>query len=186
MVITGIDYSLRSPAICTHMGTTWNYSNCIFYFLSDRKKYSDVFSRRFFGKSFDSFSSEEERYDSISSWAVDICDGVDQVGIENYAYNATGRVFNIAENTGVLKYKLFQLGIPLECFSPSKVKKFGSGKGNASKDLMYESFVEETNVNLIEELNMKSLGNPVTDIVDSYYICKLLFYELDKMENIND
>ena len=163
MVITGIDYSLRSPAICTHMGTEWNYSNCIFHFLSDRKKYSDVFCKRFFGKSFESFNTDLERYDSISSWAVDICSGSDQIGIENYAYNATGRVFNIAENTGVLK-------------------KFGSGKGNASKDLMYESFLKETGVNLIYELNMKQLGNPATDIVDAYYICKLLYYNLNNLE----
>ena len=182
MVITGIDYSLRSPAICTHMGTEWNYSNCIFHFLSDRKKYSDVFCKRFFGKSFESFNTDLERYDSISSWAVDICSGSVQIGIENYAYNATGRVFNIAENTGVLKYKLFQKAIPVDTLTPSEVKKFGSGKGNASKDLMYESFLKETGVNLIYELNMKQLGNPATDIVDAYYICKLLYYNLNNLE----
>ena len=186
MIITGIDYSLRSPAICTHNGSEWKYTSCIFHFLSDRKKYSDVFCKRFFGKSFDSFSNEQERYDSISSWAVDKCEGTDQIAIEDYAYNATGRVFNIAENTGVLKYKLFQMGIPLESLSPSKVKKFATGKGNASKELMYSAFLKETKVNLIKELNMKSLGNPVTDIVDSYYICKLLFTELTRLDIKND
>ena len=150
MVITGIDYSLRSPAICTHMGTEWNYSNCIFHFLSDRKKYSDVFCKRFFGKSFESFNTDLERYDSISSWAVEVCD--------------------------------FSEAIPVDTLTPSEVKKFGSGKGNASKDLMYESFLKETGVNLIYELNMKQLGNPATDIVDAYYICKLLYYNLNNLE----
>tara|TARA_Y100000004_G_scaffold194516_1_gene259329 strand:+ start:1531 stop:2082 length:552 start_codon:yes stop_codon:yes gene_type:complete len=183
MVITGIDYSITSPAICIHVGETWEYSNCIFHFLSNRKKYSDVFSNRFFGKSFEEYNSEEQRYDSISSWAVDKCDFSDQIAIENYAFNATGRVFNIAENTGVLKYKLFQKGIPLETIPPSTVKKLATGKGNASKDAMYEAFVVETGVQLMDELMMKTLNNPVTDIVDSYYVCKTLFNMINNTEN---
>ena len=182
MVIAGIDYSITSPAICIHVGESWKYDNCIFHFLSNRKKYSDVFCNRFFGKSFEDYNSEEERYDSISSWAVDKCDISDQVAIENYAFNATGRVFNIAENTGVLKYKLFGQGIPLETIPPSTVKKLATGKGNSNKCAMYEAFKNETGVDLMDELNMKTLNNPVTDIVDSYYVCKTLFNMITNME----
>jgi len=182
MVLSGIDYSLTSPAICIHVGDTWDYNNCIFHYLSNKKKYSEVFSGRFYGKSFDEYNSEEERYDSISSWAVEVCDFSDQVAIENYAYGATGRVFNIAENTGVLKYKLYQRGLPLETIPPSSVKKFATGKGNAGKPEMYKSFIQETSVDLVDVLNMKTLSNPATDIIDSYYICKMLFNILQDME----
>ena len=103
-------------------------------------------------KSFEEYNSEEERYDSISSWAADKCDFSDQIAIENYAFNATGRVFNIAENTGVLKYKLFGKGIPLETIPPSTVKKLATGKGNSGKDLMYDAFKLETGVDLMDEL----------------------------------
>ena len=55
------------------------------------------------------------------------------------------------------------------------------GKGNANKELMYESFLKETSRNLQEELVVKSekIGNPTSDIVDSYYICKMM---LDSQE----
>lgn len=174
-VLCGIDYSIRSPAICAHIGDEWSFDNCIFHYLTDTKKYSDVFLGRFFGKNFEGYNTEEQRYDSISDWALEICTGSYYVGIENYAYNATGRVFNIAENTGVLKYKLHQEGIPLECINPSTVKKNASGKGNATKNLMYDAFYEETKIDLMDEMNMKTLNNPITDIVDSYYVCKTLF-----------
>tara|TARA_Y100001938_G_C7988072_1_gene377955 strand:- start:270 stop:827 length:558 start_codon:yes stop_codon:yes gene_type:complete len=174
-VICGIDYSLRSPAICCHIGDKWDYTNCVFHYLTDKKKYTDTFLSRYFGKSFDDYTTQEERYDSISDWATEICTGSNYVGIENYAYNATGRVFNIAENTGILKYKLYQLGIPIEQINPSHVKKIAYGKGNATKPMMYDAFYTETKIDLISEMNMISLNNPITDIVDSYYICKILF-----------
>jgi hypothetical protein len=59
--------------------------------------------------------------------------GCNQVALEGYAYNAKGRVFHIAENTGILKYKMFQRGVPLDIVEPTKVKKFATEKGNASK-----------------------------------------------------
>ena len=60
--------------------------------------------------------------------------------------------------------------------APTAIKKFATGKGNANKELMYESFLKETSRNLQEELVVKSekIGNPTSDIVDSYYICKIM------------
>jgi Holliday junction resolvasome RuvABC endonuclease subunit len=59
--------------------------------------------------------------------------------------------------------------------APTVIKKFATGKGNANKEKMYESFLIETSRNLNEELEIKSekIGNPVSDIVDSFYICKM-------------
>ena len=71
--LCGIDYSLTSPALCCHVGKEWKYENCIFYYLSDKKKYCGVFDKRIYGKSFDDYNTPEQRYDSISSWAFDTC-----------------------------------------------------------------------------------------------------------------
>ena len=60
-----------------------------------------------------------------------------------------------------------------ETIVPSVVKKFASGKGNADKQLMYDSFKKETNINLMNLFEQEKLNNPVTDIVDSYYIAKV-------------
>ena len=109
-----------------------------------------------------------------------IITGCDQIGLEDYAYNAQGRVFHIAENTGILKYKCYEASIPVEVFSPSHVKKLATGKGNADKLQMYDAFLTETSVPLqsIITPNKKDIGNPVSDIVDSYYVCKSLFNQM--------
>jgi hypothetical protein len=39
---------------------------------------------------------------------------------------------------------------------------------------MYESFSKETGTNLLLTFNQKTLSNPITDIVDSYFILKYL------------
>ena len=37
---------------------------------------------------------------------------------------------------------------------------------------MYEQFKKDTGVDLVKEFEQTKLNNPVTDIVDSYYIAK--------------
>jgi crossover junction endodeoxyribonuclease RuvC len=118
-----------------------------------------------------------DRYDDISSWALDILNdnGVDQVYLEGYSYGSTGRVFSIAENTAVLKYNLWEELIHLEVIPPTTVKKYATGKGNASKEDMFNKFNEENpNINLRELLTPRSAGviSPLNDIVDAYYILK--------------
>ena len=55
---------------------------------------------------------------------------------------------------------------------PSVVKKRATTKGNANKELMYEQFMKDGGEDLVSELGMNKLTNPVTDIVDSYYIMR--------------
>ena len=105
--------------------------------------------------------------------------GCERLALEGYAYNSTGRVFNIAEATGILKFKLYQSAIPVDIYEPSKVKKFYTGKGNADKVSMYNQFVKETGIPLHTVMTPnKVLGSPVTDIIDSYAICKMLHSQL--------
>jgi Holliday junction resolvasome RuvABC endonuclease subunit len=85
-------------------------------------------------------------------------------------------VFHIAENTGVLKYKLWEEAYPVEIYAPTEVKKFATGKGNADKKSMYLSFRKETgiDINQLVSSDKNTISSPVTDIVDAYFICKLL------------
>ena len=180
MNIAGIDYSLRSPAICVFAGDysmEFEFSKCMFYYLTDVKKHATTYSNNIIGQSFEIFETESSRYDSISSWALEKVLPVDHIALEGYSFGSKGnRLSQIAENTGVLKYKLYQSGIPVEVLPPSQVKKFATKKGNANKQKMYDAFVEETGVELADIITplKKEIGNPVSDIVDSYYICKLL------------
>ena len=180
MIIAGVDYSLRSPCICVFSDTTedksFAFNKCTFHFLTDTKKYATFFLKNIYGERFQDWNQDFQRYKSIADWSIEYLDGCNQIAIEGYSMGSQGKVFNIAENTGVLKYKIYNLGIPLEVVPPTTVKKFATGKGNADKISMHQSFMRETGIELRKEVTPDKtvIGNPVSDIIDSYYICKYL------------
>ena len=79
-----------------------------------------------------------------------------------------GRVFHIAENTGVLKHKIYKAEITFEVVPPSTWKKEVVGKGNADKQYVYESL----GIDLKTTFKSKSITSPINDIADSYFICE--------------
>jgi len=179
MIIAGIDYSIRTPSICIFAAKekeAFTFNRCRFYFLTDTKKYADYFLKNIQGERAQDWDSDEERYKSIADWAIDKLHGCDQIALEGYSFGSKGKVFHIAENTGILKYKIHNMGVPLEVIPPTTVKKFATGKGNSDKTAMHKSFIEETGIDLknIITPDKKAVDNPVSDIVDSYYICKNL------------
>jgi hypothetical protein len=182
MIIGGIDYSMTCPAICVYSGQPQQFSffGCKIYFLTDRKKHIRTYLSNIKGESFEDYEGDFMRYDSLSEWAMRYLRGINQACIEGYAMGAKGKVFNIAENTGVLKYKLFQSQIPLEIAPPSQIKKMATGKGNATKDEMHDAFFKETKTNLISIItpDRSDVISPVGDIVDSYYVCKYLYLKI--------
>jgi len=186
MIIAGIDYSLNGPAICIFEGKEYfTFEKCQFYFLTDVKKNATIFLKNIHGKLFDDYEEECERYDTISDWVMNKIIGCEQVALEDYAFNAQGRVFHIAENTGILKYKLWQNSIPLDVVQPSRVKKFATGKGNANKQEMFEAFVKETGTDLRIYFDSieREIKSPISDVVDAFYICKYNYKELSNLES---
>ena len=63
--------------------------------------------------------------------------------IEDYSFGSKGRVFNLAENCGLLKYMLFKKGYRFFTVPPTVVKKFATGKGNANKEAMVKAAQEK-------------------------------------------
>ena len=176
--IVGIDYSLNSPAICI-AGDNFDFDKCSFHFLTRKKKYVGKFDKNIFGYEYKDFNTPIERFTNISIWALDVIhknkSNTAKVFIEGYSFGSKGQaVFQIAENCGILKYRLqMSPTILYDTIVPSVVKKYASGKGNADKQLMYDSFKEHTKKDLMKMFDMQKLNNPVTDIVDSYYIAKV-------------
>ena len=176
--IVGIDYSLNSPAICI-TEDDFDFNKCSFHFLTSKKKHIGQFGKNIFGYEHKEYNTPIERFSNISTWALDIIhkykQDTAQIYIEGYSFGSKGQaVFQIAENCGILKYRL-QVSPTLlyDTVVPSVVKKYASGKGNADKQYMYESFTKHTGVDLRKVFDMEKLNNPVTDIVDSYYIAKV-------------
>ena len=187
--IAGIDYSLTSPAVTIYHGNRWNYNDvehyCIANNTSQMGRWSAIQNVKV--TLYESWTDALERYEFLADWVIHNLlyanfnktvnipyDKPDLVVLEDYAYAATGRVFHIAENMAILKYKLKKHGVKYIIVPPTVIKKFATGKGTANKELMYQNFCEETETEINLTISPKSdtIKNPTSDIVDSYYICK--------------
>lgn len=172
MIIAGLDWSMTCPAICVYdTSKEFKFSNCQFFFYTNKAKY-DVSVGNVHGFMMSDWDNEQERFDNISEWALTILKkyNIKQVCLEGYSMGSSaGRVFNIAENIGLLKWKMWKAGIEFITPAPTQVKKHFTGKGNAKKELMYESLTAaQTDVKIVDLLKCKSGDSPVSDIVDSY------------------
>jgi hypothetical protein len=188
--LAGIDYSTTTPCVCIFKGEVFNHGSCRFYFLTNTKKYvGSFFHDRIHGEEYASHVFDDPicRYEFISDWALRKLENVDHVLLEGYAMGAKGMVFNIAENTGLLKYKMWRSSLSYDIAAPTTLKKFAI-KGNASKDEMYETFVQETNINLRQQMDYsaKKISSPIGDIVDSYYACKYAYETYHEERNEGD
>lgn len=173
MRIVGIDYSLTSPCVCIGNHTEFKFDTCKFYFLTDNKKL-DVDIDNIRGDLHLDYNCNEQRYGNITSWVMGLLEEGDQVFIEGYSMGSTGRVFNIAENCGLLKHYLWKSKYEFTVIPPTVIKKFATGKGNANKELMQTAFEKETGYSVKKKLGLTDKQwNPSSDIIDSYYICKL-------------
>jgi len=178
MVIAGVDYSLTSPAICIHNGKEWSYNNCTFYYLVNKEKHLKNEDKKYVPTLYPSYREDVERFHLLSEWSVGniLGDGASSVALEGYAFGAVGRVFQIAENGGLLKFKLWKADISIRNFPPTMIKKFATGKGTANKEMMIEAFEAETGVDIREKCGIVTKQwNPISDIVDAYYIAKYGF-----------
>ena len=175
-VVAGIDYSLTSPALCVCLDDeNIHYDNCMFYFLTDKKKFEGKY-QNIVGTLHQEYFTQQQRYSNIADWImlyVLHMFPVAKVYIEGYSMGSKGRVFHIAENTAILKDRFWQRGIAFDSIAPTAIKKIATGKGNSSKEQMQEAFIEETGKDLKKFLDQSEKSwNPSGDIIDAYYICK--------------
>lgn len=170
----GIDLSITCPAITVHCGADWDWKNCKFYYYTSNKK-SIFASSQFKGQYYANWQIDMERYENISEYILRIAVEYTPtlINLEGYSFGSKGQVYNIGENAGILKWKLTHNKYKYLITPPTVIKKFATGKGNANKSSMYNSFVVDTQINLCDTLSVKSPDkSPCSDIVDSYFICK--------------
>lgn len=172
----GIDYSIVSPSIT--VGATKDFKKCKTFFYNKSKKFEGVHPHNIYGIIPFPYEHEMERFKNITEWAISILKKfkVHEVCLEGYSMGSSGRVFNIAENTGILKCAIYELGIKYHTPAPTQVKKYFCGKGNAGKELMHEAFVEQTGIDITTFIKVSPEKSPVSDIVDSY---AMLCYGID-------
>lgn len=170
----GIDYSLTSPAVCVSVDVTWE--NSVIYYLNSKKKTEGKIGANMHGSLHKLYSCEQERYKNNTDWVFSVISELPKqntyIMIEDYSFGSKGRVFNLAENCGVLKQELWNHNYSFKTVPPTVVKKFASGKGNANKEKMYEAFVQKYSVDLLLDFSSSKLDNPVTDIVDAFFLAQ--------------
>ena len=176
IIVAGIDYGMTSPAICIHTGDTWSIQNCTFYYMVQKDKHL-VITDQLKGVLYPEWSTPEQRFHNLAKWSLDVLNEhrASFVMIEGYSYgSSSSRLFQIAENGGTLKQMIWKEKIDFDVAPPTMIKKLATTKGNANKEKMWDSFIIETGLNLFNILGQeeKKKWNPVSDIVDSYYLAK--------------
>ena len=111
--IAGVDYSLTSPCICVCdiQNEEFDFNNCEFHFFAQTKHQLQLPHKNLLSYSPIEYTTDSERYNKLSDWVINIFSTnfiKTNVYFEDYAFAATGRVFHIAENVGVLKLKFWQ------------------------------------------------------------------------------
>lgn len=182
MVVVGIDYSLTCPCVCVSKDKS--FTNSYFYYLTDRKSVMGKF-HNILGEPHPDYLTDQERYENNATWVLEILSNFNReeitIMIEDYSFGSKGKVFNLAENCGILKYLLFKHNYIFHTVPPTVIKKFATGKGNATKEKMYEAFLSDTMVDLHNILlpNAK-LASPITDVVDAWYLARYMQHSLEK------
>jgi Holliday junction resolvasome RuvABC endonuclease subunit len=184
MIVAGIDYSMTTPAMCIYDDSkgAMSFDKCEIFYLTQTKKYETRF-KNVVGQYFE-YKDSMDRYDIISSYFIDriLEREITQVYIEDYSLGSKGKVFHIAENTGVLKYRLWNFQVDVIGVPPTVIKKFATGKGNSDKEKMQTAFKVQNDIDLKYELKMtEKQWNPSSDIIDAYWICKYGYQQI--MEN---
>lgn len=165
-----IDYSMSSPAIT--VGQSTDYSKCKSFFYTTKKTLEGKHGRNIYGTLALPYETEMERFNNIGEWTISVLKWftVTEVCIEGYSMGSKGNVFNIGENTGILKHMLWKNGHKYHVPAPTQIKKHFTGKGNSNKTQMHDAFVQKTGVDLTAVFGKKADSNPISDVVDSYAI----------------
>jgi Holliday junction resolvasome RuvABC endonuclease subunit len=182
MIYVGIDYSINSPGICILQD---NQEAKFFFFHNNPDKlYKDILVRpsNFYCYTYPKdYKHDTERFHLISEYVIKTIQKCRElsnegivVGLEDYSMGSRGKVFNLAENAGILKHKLFTNDIDFHLFAPKSIKKSATGNGNADKSMMYAKFLEEGNLDIHQLLQPKKKidSSFAVDLADAYFIAK--------------
>lgn len=207
MIKVGIDFSLVSPAICIYKNNEYKFISFFDDYGKDWRKskskkfqyhnqLSEIMELIPYTRNIDNSNYRNEQSSKMSAARM-IADVIvnrlkeeidDEViiGLEGFSYGSiSSSTLDLALYNSFLRIKLLETfgDNCIVIISPTEGKKTLSGKGNANKDLMIDSFVE----NKLEDeeltkcdfwkfcstnkLDYKDI-KPIDDLVDSYGILK--------------
>ncbi len=190
MKIIGIDMSVNSPAIVEFkLDENLDIIEKRYITFSKVKKYEHdnvvYFKKDAFNCDFDQYNFIKEEIDKF----IFNSDDPNYVAIEGYAFNTSNSrsIFQIAEITGFIKMMIYNKKIPIRIYDPNSIKMFATNSGTSNKIIMEEYYEklnceEKFNLSFLPNVFEKKSGNPKDNIVDAFYIGKLLQTELKLRE----
>lgn len=104
------------------------------------------------------------------------------VCIEGYALESKNtRLYETAELTGAVKRACVLAGRKLRVHDPGTIKLFACNYGHATKQQIYNEFIDETGVSvpttLLKEGQKRVLSGPGTDVADAYFLARMGWME---------
>lgn len=176
-MIVGLDWSMTSPGFSIekdgHLylhGISSKKKDCGRFEISDKITINVDRTIEFINNS--------DRFNRLSNHYISLIQdyGGTVVHLEGYSMGSGrgGMTFSIGECTGHLKAKLWELNIPIHIVSPTGLKKFATGKGNANKEAMMNQFCIEHGLDSLPNLSC------MNDCIDAYWLMKYsgTFYEI--------
>lgn len=181
MKIAGLDLSITASGIVIEtLDDDFNIVNVEVYSWTPVKKWeSDKIP---FIRSKD-FADKYERNLFLIDFVCSKLTDCEYVSVEDYAMDAQGKVFDLAEFEGGIKMRLYSEGKSLRFYSPKSNKKFFSLNGNNNKLRMFEQgFLKwphrKPDLSNLPEVQDPRGNSPTSDIVDAYSLCEFLRHEL--------
>jgi hypothetical protein len=181
MNIAGLDLSISSSGIVKFiLDDKLNIKEKYFIGFTDKKVY--LRDNVFYNKK-DEFSDNYERFSWLKWKIVDYLFDVDYVALEGYAFGAKGSMaFTIGEFGGIVKNGIYENieNVKIREYSPNAIKKFAVSNGTADKLIMeqgYEKEKDKIDLSFYPSFE-KDEKSPKNNIIDAYFIAKLLQIEL--------
>ena len=193
MIYGGIDYSISCPSLCIYDDSlgAFSHNTCKYYFqqhnVSDREieRRRELKLENIYPSVQYKWTDDYHRFFGLADWFLSILIQyrVEVVAMEDYALGAQGKVFNIAECTGILKQLMMLTNIKFYTFPPTYVKKTFAGKGNANKEDMGHEYKNKYGVDISSLFEKdEDWGSPISDIVDSHAMLYTYFHGNDNLK----
>lgn len=193
MNIAGLDYSPISPGLVIlelddETLETKSINWCgITDVIKNQKLYPDnLFLSRL--KDHQSYLDRNEFAKNVVTNALEKFD-VKYVGLEDYNFGGKGKSFHIGEATGAVKSWIYFNGIKLRLYDIGYIKKFATGNAGSAtdKNVIWDHFCEIGADVIKPDVTKLTPGkSPSADIVDAFYIAKILQTELKLRRGLID
>lgn len=178
MIICGIDPSINSSGLVKfYLDDKFEITKKIFLGFSSVKKNIKKFDDgeiKFYSKK--QFKFDIEKFLWMEKNINEFIHDCDYIAIEDYSFASKGKVFNMAECIGYIKRCIFLNDIPLRKYDISSIKMFATENGLADKKMMIDAYLKLEDIFHFQE--NKIVKSPYNDIVDAYFVGRLLQLEL--------